>query len=338
MDSFKVYDLLPNGVIVFKNNKIAFINKHISDVMNLTDLTQENAVEIIAKTIGVNVSDELYSFFSERSFFIHREKTIQIAQNSFNEIDVFSFMLIDDSLICKDKKKTKKTKEKQKKEIKKSNIDAKVANFFKLNKIQKIKVLTFYKGLPLKNFAKVINLTKDFIEIKVDNKHLLSLLETDSILLLNNEDKNSSVLRAKVSKSDKNIFTVNDFSVSKESMNQREEIRVRPNGELNISVNDKLFNIYDISKKAIAVNADDPEDEEMLKKTGSIKLMFEDSTLNVDTKYLKSIQKDDGTFKIVFLLIPNEKATQKINSYVANRQNEIIREIHKHLELRNDID
>lgn len=335
MNKFKVYDLLPNGVVVFKNKHIVYMNKHILEVMNLNGLSLKNAAEIVSKTINVEI-DELFSYFSENDYFTHGSKIIQIAQNNYNDIDVFSFMLIGPSLILKKNEKTK-SKEPIQEELNVPNIDTKVASFFKLNKIRKIKILTFFKGLPLKNFAKVLKLTKDFIEIEVDNKHLVSLLETNSILLLNNETKDASVLRGKVVSNDKNIFTVKNFSVSKENMHQREEIRIKPDEELLVQVNEKTFSVYDISQKGISIYIDDNNDEDLLKKTGSIKLLLENGSLSIDTKYFRTVSSNNGSIRVVFILMPSSSASEKIHSYVIKRQNEIIREIHQYLELKDKI-
>lgn len=336
MDKFKVYDLLPNGVIVFKNKHIAYMNKHILDVMNLSGLDIENATEIIAKTLNIK-KDELFSYFSKNDYFTHGAKTIQIAQNNYNDIDVFSFMLISPSLIFKKDEKTIK-KEPIEKTLNEPDIDTKVAKFFKLNNIRKIKILTFFKGLPLKNFAKILKLNNNFIEIEVDNKHLVSLLETNTILLLNNETKDASVLRGKVVDNDKNIFTIKNFSVSKENMHQREEIRVKPDKELLVQVNEKTFNVYDISQKAISICLDDNNnDEDFLKKTASMKLLLEKGPLSIDTRYFKTVSSEKCPNKVVFILMPSSNASEKIHAYILKRQNEIIREIHQYLELKDKV-
>ncbi len=329
MDSFKVYDLLPNGVIVFKNEKIAYMNKHILDIMNLTDLGQENAIEIIAKTINVSSGDELFSYFSANYYFTHKEKVIQIAQNKYGDIDVFSFLRINPSLICLEPKKIDEATQEK---IIPLNIDAKVANFFKLNNIRKIKVLTFYKGLPLKNFGNIIKITNDFIEIEVDNKNTVSLLENNTVLLINNDKKTSSILRGKVISHENNIFRIKNFLLSKEDMHQREGIRVKPRKELLIKAENKIFNVYDISIKGISISVDDVADATFLKNKKSIDLLLESGTITIDTKYLKSIYLNEKLLKTVFTILPQSHVASHIHNYIVERQNEIIREIHEHLE------
>jgi len=328
MHNFKIYDLLPNGVIVFKNKTILYMNKHILDIMNLTDLAQENAIEIMAETLNIRSVDGLFSFFSANEYFRHNEKVIQIAQNSYDDLELFSFMRINHSLILEPK--TIEATESQKKVLA-VNIDAKVASFFQLNNIRKIKVLTLYKGLPLKNFGKIIKVTHAFIDVEVDNKHMISLLESKSVLLISNEKDGSSVLKGEVISHENNIFRIKNFFVSKEEMHQREEIRVKPNKQLSINDQSREFKVYDISIKGISIAIESEEDETFLKNKQSIYLLLKNETLTLEVEYLKSIFVEERLVKLIFLIIPDAYGTSIIQHYITSRQQEIIREIHQYL-------
>jgi len=324
MTNLKIFDLLPNGVIVLKNQKIKYMNKHILNILNIDFLDNKAAVDILLKTMNLQNDKDFLSFCSSNDYFIQKSKVIQIAHNSYGEYDFFSFMLVNPTLITID------TAKKNMKVSKTFYVDEKVAKYLSFNNVKKVHVVTSYKGLPLKNFGNIIKISDEFIEVEVDLKHTISLRERNDIILITDAKKGSTVLHGQVVDSTDNIFRIKNFVLSKDGMHLREGVRIKTFDDMYIVVDEKKYKVYDISLKGISIYIDDEVQEAQLKKKASMKIIYDDKTLPVDVKYLKTIYENEKILKIIFLIYTPDECDVIINDYLNKKQNEIIREIHKY--------
>lgn len=325
MNDLKLFDLLPNGVMLFKDKKIEYLNLHLLNVLNINFLDKEGAIEIVLKTMNLKDEKALFVFFTTHDYFIHNSKMVQIAHNKNGDYDIFSFMMIYPSLISVEFNKKEKIKSQA------VNIDSKVAKYFKIHDIKRVMVLTFYKGLPLKKFGDIIEVTKESIEILVDLKHRISLLEGDDILLISNTKEGSSVLHGHVVKNIDNIFTIKNFILSKSDKHLRKGIRIKPSEDIQVLIDEQKFRIYDISERGISIYIRDPVEEAMLKQKTSMNILLNDELLSIDVKYLKTIYDDNGKeLKIIFTIFATNSSDSKIHDYINKKQNKIIREIHRY--------
>lgn len=332
MNDFSLFDLLPNGLLVFENKKIEYINQHILDILNIGYLNKKSSIDVMLRTMSISKEEDLFHFFIKHNYFIHNGKVVQIEHTRYDELDIFSFMLIDPSLV-----KTESLKNAKK--SRKINIDKKVAEHFELNNIRKVGVLTFYKGLPLKNIGQVLRINSDSIEIMVDPKHKISLLERDDIILIMNKKSNVSALHGYVEKSNENVFTVKNFTLTKDDMHLRRSVRIKPELDMFVKIDKKELPVYDISEKGISIKVHNKEDEELLKKYKSMDLFFHDYKLHINVEYLKTVWDDSGDIvKIIFLMYNTGDTASNIHNYVVARQNEIIKEIHMYRKKRKVID
>lgn len=250
---------------------------------------------------------------------------MQIEHTRYDELEIFAFMLINPSLI-------KAEADCNIKKSKKINIDQKIAEHFKLHNIRKVGVLTFYKGLPLKNIGHIIRINSDSIEIRVDSKHKISLKERNDILLIVNKKRRSSALHGYVTEKNNNTFIIKNFTLTKDNMHLRNAVRIKPEQDMQIKIGTKEFQIYDISENGISIYIDSIEDEDLLKNKKSIDLLFNNKTLHVNIEYLKTIFNDNGcVLKIIFSMFNTGDVALQIKNYIAKRQNEIIKEIHNYL-------
>lgn len=324
MKDFSLFDTLPIGVMVFKNKKVEFINQHILDVLSVGYFSKKNSIELIVKIVDVKDEETLFHFFNNRDHFDINTKRIQIERSRYEDHDIFAFMRINPSIA------TKIIFDDSSQINKKADIDEKVAKLFKLNNIQKVKVMTLYKGVPLKNYGKIVRINKDSIEIIVEPKQRISLLERDDILLLINTKKGKSVLHGHVVKSDNNLFTIKNFYLSKHDVHLRDGLRVKFSNSTIAKASNREFEVYDISMKGISIKISSEEEEEFLKARSSLKIFLEDDELHLNLKYLKTICENDNILKIIFLISLNSEDSSKLNQFIVKRQNEILREIHEY--------
>jgi len=325
MENFVAFDILPNGLMIFKNKKVEYINQHILDILNISFLSKKNSIDIIMKTMEITDEDGLFYFFINNDYFIHNGRVVQIEHTRYDELEIFAFMLINHSLI-------KAEADCNIKKSKKINIDQKIAEHFKLHNIRKVGVLTFYKGLPLKNIGHIIRINSDSIEVRVDSKHKISLKERDDILLIVNKKRRSSALHGYVTEKNNNTFIIKNFTLTKDDMHLRNAVRIKPEQDMQIKIGTKEFQIYDISENGISIYIDSIEDEDLLKNKKSIDLLFNNKTLHVNIEYLKTIVNDNGcVLKIIFSMFNTGDVALQIKNYIVKRQNEIIKEIHNYL-------
>jgi len=323
MKDFSLFNILPTGVLIFKNKKVEFINQHILDVLSIGYFSKASATELIIRILDVKDEEGLFLFFSSHDYFDTRTKRIQIEHSRYEDYDIYTSCRINDSIaqiIHPDDASLHK----------RADIDEKVAKLFKLNNIKKVKVMTLYKGVPLKNYAKIIRVNMDSIEVIVEPKHCISLLERNDILLIVNTKKGASVLHGEVVKSDKNVFTIKNFYLSKEDVHLREGLRVKLNTSTIVKSGEREFEVYDISAKGISIKISSSEDEEFLKERKSLKLFLEENELHLNLKYLKTVSEDGKILKIIFLISANSEDGSKLNHFIVKRQNEILREIHEY--------
>lgn len=324
MKDFSLFDTLPIGVMVFKNKKVEFINQHILDVLSIGYFSKKNSIELIVKIVDVKDEETLFHFFNNRDHFDINTKRMQIEHSRYEDYDIFAFMRINPSIATKiifdDASQINKN----------ADIDEKVAKLFKLNNIQKVKVMTLYKGVPLKNYGKIVRINKDSIEIIVEPKQRISLLERDDILLLINTKKGKSVLHGHVVISDNNLFTIKNFYLSKHDVHLRDGLRVKFSNSTIAKASNREFEVYDISMKGISIKISSEEEEEFLKARSSLKIFLEDDELHLNLKYLKTICENDNILKIIFLISLNSEDSSKLNQFIVKRQNEILREIHEY--------
>lgn len=309
--------------MIFKNQKVEFINQHILDVLSIGYFSTKNAVELIVKILDVKDEQDLFLFLSNHDYFDTRTKRIQIEHSRYEDYDVFTFARINDSI-------AQKVHLDGASASKKADIDEKVAKLFKLNNVKKVKVMTLYKGVPLKNYGKIIRVNMDSIEVIVEPKHRISLLERSDILLIVNTKKGTSVLHGEVVKSDKNVFTIKNFYLSKEDVHLRDGLRVKLSRSTIAKTGGREFEVYDVSMKGISIKINSSEEEEFLKERKFLKLFLEESELHLNLKYLKTVSDNGNILKIIFLISLNSEDTSFLNQFIVKRQNEILREIHEY--------
>lgn len=322
MKDFSLFNILPTGVMIFKDKKVEFINQHILDVLSIGYFSTKNAVELIIKIFNVKDEEDLFIFLSNHDYFDTQTKRIQIEHSRYEDYDIYVFARINSSIAQKIPHSDVKTKN--------ADIDEKVAKLFKLNNIKKVKVMTLYKGVPLKNYGKIIRVNMDSIEVIVEPKHRISLLERDDILLIVNTKKGSSVLHGDVVKSNNNVFTIKNFYLSKEDVHLRDGLRVKFNTSTIVKTGGREFEVYDISMKGISIKISSSQEEEFLKERKFLKLFLEESELHLDLKYLKTVSDNGNILKIIFLISANSEDGSKLNQFIVKRQNEILREIHEY--------
>ena len=323
MDNFKLFDVLPNGVIIYKNKKIEYINQRLLDVLSIGNFSIKNSVDIIVKILNVADEEDLLLFFHNNDYFHTQNKIIQIECNSYEDYHIFSFMHVHEDISTQALSIDSSTTDH------KNDIDEEISQHFKLNNIKNVVVLTFFKGIPIKNTGKIIRINSDSIDVVVDSKHNVSLLERDDVLLITNTKKGMAAIHGDIVGNSNNTFTIKNFYISNDDMHLRDGVRVKPDRKIVVNVEEKEFKAYDISTNGISLYISTIEEESILKDITSLKISFDEEELDLSVRYLKTISDNGKILKIIFTINTISDDTKKLNQYVVDKQNEILREIHE---------
>ncbi len=322
--NFAMYDYLPNAVLVFRSLRIEYINAHLLEILNISFLDKATRVEVLVKTLGLDNEEALMDYFMQREYFVHKNKIIQIEHRRHGKVDIFSFMLLVPSLLREDL-------EQKLIQAPLLDIDEKIAKLFKLKNIKKVKVLTFFKGLPLKNYAKIVRISQESIELEVDKKHRVSLQQSDEIFLITDERKGAKVLHGHVQSNDGIHFTIKNFSLTDTDKHLREEIRIKANSKMPVHAQSREFSLYDLSEKGISLHVGGEEDVVFLEQVKHVSLMLEHEKVDLDVRFLKPVYKEGKVLKVIFKMFMTDKSFVRIKHYLTVKQTEYIREIHAFL-------
>jgi hypothetical protein len=94
------YSHIPLGLLIFKEKKLFFINKHLRETIMLGNMDNKHSLEIICATLNLKADQEqLFSFLSNNEFFHRKEKYIQISSNSVDDLDIFVFTRLSEKLL-----------------------------------------------------------------------------------------------------------------------------------------------------------------------------------------------------------------------------------------------
>lgn len=324
--NFAMYDYLPNAVMVFRSLRIEYINSHLLEILNISYLDNATRVEVLLKTLSLDKEEALIEYFMQREYFVYKSKIIQIEHKRHGKIDIFSFMLLLPSLL-RDELEQKLLQPPSTLPL----IDEKIAKLFKLKEIKKVKVLTFFKGLPLKNSAKIVRIGKESIELEVDKKHTISLRQSDEIYLITDERKGAKVLHGHVLDHEGTHFTVKNFSLRDTDKHLRQEIRIKVDSRVPANANSREFSVYDLSETGISLHAESEEDVTFLEQVKQLSLTLEEEKVELDVRFFKPIYREEKVLKVVFKLFATDKGLVTIKHYLTAKQTEYIREIHAFL-------
>lgn len=324
--NFAMYDYLPNAVLVFRSLQIEYINSHLLEILNISCLDKATRVEVLLKTLDLDKEETLMEYFMQREYFVHKNKIIQIEHKRHGKIDIFSFMLLMPSLL-RDELEQKLLQPASPLPL----IDEKIAKLFKLKEIKKVKILTFFKGLPLKNLAKIVRIGKESIELEVDKKHTVSLLHSDEIFLITDERKGAKVLRGHVLNHDDTHFTIKNFSLTDRDKHLREEIRIKVDDVMPVHARNRAFSVYDLSEKGISLHVKSEEDVAFLEQVKHLTLRLEQENVDLDARFFKPVYQEGKVLKVVFKTSMTDKNFATVKHYLTAKQTEYIREIHAFL-------
>ncbi len=205
-----------------------------------------------------------------------------------------------------------------------------------------IKVYNFFKNIPLIEDAKVLKITDDILQIKIDSSKLAFYKSGKSLYMEHN--LLPDILKANILKIDfpNSILYLSQMEFMDSSPVDREEIRVKPHKNILVKVfySDKLLFeglIVDLSISSVLIatqlsklkkfnNIKDIEDIEFSIKF-DLPLSEKTFLISVTGKIVKIMGN-----QVVFSITPNAVSKSKLSSYISFRQHQLINELEKEIQ------
>lgn len=200
---------------------------------------------------------------------------------------------------------------------------------------KEVKVLTFYKGVPIWYGAPVTSTGDESVTLKVHRYQSFALeLRKEAYL---KSDTHSKVLHANVADMDPNqlLVTFNWFVYTETSPAMRNAVRVEPKTRFPVEITQGEIHVMgqvcDISPMGLAALIQNPG---ALTPDADVRLRFQlpsdlissNPHLRVDGTLLRIVRTGTSQ-RIIFSLRPSVDAEHVISQYIFNRQAEIVREL-----------
>jgi len=205
---------------------------------------------------------------------------------------------------------------------------------YKILKEQKtIQVFGVYKGVPISNPSKILDIDKKEQNIKVyanEYQIIASKFQKEIYLL---EATENLTFKAFVINIDhiKKTLTLTNLEKIKRNTIKRNYIRVQPKEEIKatITYNNKSFEgiIYDLSIKGISIIAKKISIEINKYITISFSLFLEEEYTFTLMAQLRSISSYNNKIRYHVYFEPNPKEELLLEKYIKNREKEIIKEL-----------
>jgi len=205
---------------------------------------------------------------------------------------------------------------------------------YKIFKSQEtIYVFGVYKGIPISNPSKILQLNRKEHSIKVyaNNYQIIASKFQKEVYLL--ESKNNLTLKAFVENIDpvKKILTLTNLEKVKRSIVKRNYLRVQPKEEIKafITYENQKFEgtIYDLSIKGISLISE----KLPIEINSYVNINF---SLLIKTEYrfslmaqIRSISSHNDKIRYHLYFEPNKKEETLLEKYIKRREKEIIREL-----------
>lgn len=330
-----VYRELPISIIIFKDEKLVHINKHLlnmfsidSLIVNLEEVKNEIYYSIFEYCYNavIESDSDLFELLSNEQELEYKKRKILIAStcNTISGHTVFVLTLNQPEKVNVEIKHALNSKQ-----------ETKLIELFTKTERTKFEIFSMYKGLHIRSSAIFLGVEKSFLIFKVSTKHLISHEDNNEYILLPlGENKNVIVSNAAKVDHKNGLVFLRNLQVSKTSALNRKTIRVKCIEEtIKAKVNKKReYQIYDISLYSLSLMC--KKNDTLFKETleGSYHLNFTllhnntESEISVDVK-IKKIMKLKEYDKVVLIYEPDETALQNIKAYMNFRQMQLLREL-----------
>ena len=333
----KVYSKLPVGMLVFKGEKLFFINANLRDTLMLAKMDFKECLGIICGVLQVEASEKkLYGYLRNNDFFSYKNKYVQIASSYVDGYGVFVFTRINQSLI----ERAQETKTISFAPILAEYIPATndtqehnaLLKYFDANRRQRVRAYSLYKGVPLIADNVIKQEYQKTLVIEVEAKQMIGAKKGKKWIFKTSSGKPYQGEIALVTSAKKSIFLSNLHSVE-EGFHQRETIRYQGEKSLlsvKFSSLDLELPIYDLNESAFRVitkNRVVLEKLRALTNPARSKIKIGEESVKAKSVYFHEVLQGDGEMAVVINFSCAASQSSLLSRWFNETQMGIIKEV-----------
>jgi diguanylate cyclase (GGDEF)-like protein len=223
-------------------------------------------------------------------------------------------------------------KEEQRVELQKQFLKASA----KLNKdVSPLNITNFYKELPIESKAKILEVTKETIRLSLRSIAVHSLQLGSEVYIKRDRPEND--VRSRILNIDKikNLIEIGNFDFPMASPLNRKSVHVQVEKHIPVTlIHQKKHQVAYL--KSISIDTVKLILPTMCSFSLNLEITLDvilewnglKKSLSIPVEVIKVGKESAGVFNVIFKLLVSSKQEETIQSYVSNRQREIVQELH----------
>jgi hypothetical protein len=337
----KIYTQLPSGVLVFKDSELSFINNHLRNIVTLGNLPMNDCLKTLTSMLNIPSSNEsLLNFFTNNTFFSYKTKHIQISYNKYKEYEIFVFTRLDASVLeeifINFKEATKiimKDIEVPTYKLEEEKEDTEILEYFEKNRNVKTTGYVLYKGVPLISENIVLQIYKNLLAVKIEDKQMICskigalwIIKTNEGIIFQAVVKNTN--------NAKKLIFLSTPKIIQNGFDKRECIRYKLNPKLPlvISLANKQATLYaiEVSENSLKALTDNATVLENISKSEDIihaTMQINEQTISLSCKFFREGDRYDQKAEIILLFTLDINSNSILNKWLNEQQIKVIREV-----------
>jgi len=335
----KIYNQLPCGVMIFKNEDLYFINNHLREILTLDKLDVKDSLNIVASMLQVSPSSaQLLDFFSNKSFFTYKKKYIQVCYKVYEEYKIVVLTKLNRTVLEEifiDFKETVEITIPDIEEVtpEQDSSNSEILEYFEKHYNVKAMGIVLYKGVPLISENIILRTYGNSLVVKIEDKQMISsTIGTKWIIQTSKGIVFQAVIKAV--NNDKKFIFLSNLKVIEDGYYKRGRIRYELNGslpfEVYINKTKTKLDIVDISENSLKIVTDNTDAiKTLVDKKGTFEATIEikNKIVNLRCRFLKKGKKYNKKTEIIFLFTLDENSKVVLNKWLNKQQIRAINEI-----------
>lgn len=345
---FTVYKYFPVGVMLFKDEKLFFVNDHLRNVLLLASLPNDHIIDIIGNMLGLEEPSHrsLLDFLLHNNFFLYKNSIIQIEHKSVNNIDLFLLIKVSEQTVeTIDATKPLRSLRHENTAVTPLLINEEWRLLTKALGAQfekrEFTSIVLYKEIPIKADCRIVSSKEGMIELSIAKRQLIATEIGQEWLL---GDKEDQMISGKVESYDlqRGKIWLSNLTLVSQGFHLRNDIRytIEENGYFIASLKKekKSLQLHDLSEKGLSIRTDDPT---VLLALSSLIGKTINGEVSSDTLHLKIkaiplyIEAMDisGMMKVSFKIAYDSHNETLLHNWTINAQIDLIKKVRNFVQM-----
>lgn len=345
---FGVYKYLPVGVMIFKEEKLFFVNDHLRSILLLATPSSDDIIQIIGDMVQLEAPSHstLYNFLFHNDYLLYRDRVIQIERQTVEPFTIFVLIRISEQTIgvidsiqpirlLHQEKSTVSTPQNENEwKLLYKVLGAKFED-------RKFPSIVLYNEIPIKGDCRIVDVHPGEIGLKVDKRQLIAAEIGKHWLFGNKQDK---MFSGEVSRYDLLLSKVwlKNLTLVSQGFHQRRVIRytVESNSRFTVTIGGKkkFLLLRDVSEKGFSIQTDDSATlialSSMIGKTLHGELIIDNLTVEIKAVYLYTLALNTSeAMKVAFSIGYDSHNESLLHAWMNSKQHSLINEVRNYVQM-----